>query len=227
MALFLRKMRKARRQHGELSHTKQRGSSPGISHCRHGNLGKSVKTEGRPYQEEFASCKQRRMPCFLPATATSFGAALSPTCAVEAADGFAHRDWCELAEAPGGGRSPGPSVPSTASRFRSSNRAWARYGVYATFDVYMPELSRLLQIGENAKLRAVLFLATWHLVRSEPQPGDTQRFSASGSGWGLRLAVGNGLSFCLDVSFANLPCGTGNPRLPVSLKQFRMHGVMV
>lgn len=91
----------------------------------------------------------------------------------------------------------------------------------------MPELSRLLQIGENAKLRAVLFLATWHLVRSEPQPGDTQRFSASGSGWGLRLAVGNGLSFCLDVSFANLPCGTGNPRLPVSLKQFRMHGVMV
>lgn len=101
------------------------------------------------------------------------------------------------------------------------------YGVYANFEVYTPELSRLLKIGENTKLRAVFFHDTGHLVRNQPQPGDTQRVSASGTGAGLRLTVGNSLSFRLDASFANLPSNTGNTQLPVSLKQFRMHGAMV
>ena len=63
------------------------------------------------------------------------------------------------------------------------------YGVYANFEVYTPELARILKIGENVKLRAVLFHDTGHLVRNEPLPGDTRRVSASGSGAGLRLAV--------------------------------------
>jgi len=109
-----------------------------------------------------------------------------------------------------------------------SERQFANdYGVYANFEVYTPELSRILKIGENTKLRAVLFHDTGHLVRNQPQPGDTQRVSASGTGAGLRLAVGNSLSFRLDASFANLPSNTGNTQLPVSLKQFRMHGAMV
>lgn len=41
------------------------------------------------------------------------------------------------------------------------------------------------------------------------------------------LAVGNSLSYRLDASFANLPSNTGNTQLPVSLKQFRMHGAIV
>ena len=109
-----------------------------------------------------------------------------------------------------------------------SERQFANdYGVYANFEVYTPELSRILRIGGNAKLRAVLFHDTGHLVRNQPQPGDTQRVSASGTGAGLRLALGNSLSFRLDASFANLPSNTGNTQLPVSLKQFRMHGAMV
>ena len=73
----------------------------------------------------------------------------------------------------------------------------------------------------------MFFLDTGHLVRNEPQPADTARLSASGSGAGVRVTVGSNLSFRLDAAFANLPSNTGNTQLPVSLKQFRMHGALV
>ena len=99
-------------------------------------------------------------------------------------------------------------------------------GVFANFELYTPELSRLLKIGEGTRLRAVLFHDTGHLVRNQPQPGDTARVSAHGTGAGLRLTLGSSFSARLDASFANLPSNTGNTQLPVSLKQFRIHGAV-
>ncbi len=99
-------------------------------------------------------------------------------------------------------------------------------GVFANFELYTPELSGLMKIGEGARLRAVLFHDTGHLVRNQPQPGDTARVSAHGTGAGLRLTLGSSFSARLDASFANLPSNTGNTQLPVSLKQFRLHGAV-
>ena len=101
------------------------------------------------------------------------------------------------------------------------------YGVVANFELYTPELSQAMKLGDRAKLRLVFFHDTGHLVRNEPQPADTARLSASGSGAGVRVTVGSNLSFRLDAAFANLPSNTGNTQLPVSLKQFRMHGALV
>lgn len=101
------------------------------------------------------------------------------------------------------------------------------YGAFANFELYTPDIARRIGIGESIKLRAVLFHDTGHLVRNEPLPGDTARVSASGTGVGLRLSAGNSLNIRLDAAFANLPSNTGNTQLPVSLKQFRMHGALV
>ena len=100
-------------------------------------------------------------------------------------------------------------------------------GVVASLELYTPELGDTLRLGNNIKLRGVFFHDTGHVVRNQPQPGDTARTSASGSGAGLRMTMGNNLSFRVDAAFANLPSNTGNTQLPVSLKQFRMHGALV
>ncbi|MBL8384437.1 MAG: ShlB/FhaC/HecB family hemolysin secretion/activation protein [Burkholderiales bacterium] len=101
------------------------------------------------------------------------------------------------------------------------------YGMVGNFELYSPDFGRRLGAGDGVRVRAVVFHDTGHLVRNEPQPGDTARVSASGTGAGLRVSIGNSLSMRLDAAFANLPSNTGNTQLPVSLKQFRLHGTVV
>jgi hypothetical protein len=64
-------------------------------------------------------------------------------------------------------------------------------------------------------------------VGGGPGSGEVTRVSASGSGVGLRLGVGNNLSVRLDAAFANLPGDVRTFDTLTQVKQFRVHGAMV
>jgi hemolysin activation/secretion protein len=100
-------------------------------------------------------------------------------------------------------------------------------GYVANLEIYTPDLAARLNLGENMRLRLLAFRDHGYVQRNQPLPGDTSRVTANGTGVGLRLAVGNALTFRLDGAFADAPANTGNTLLPTQLKQFRMHGAMV
>jgi hemolysin activation/secretion protein len=108
------------------------------------------------------------------------------------------------------------------------------YGISANFEVYTPDLGPALKLGTENKVRLVAFYDTGHAVRNQPLRNDTARTTAKGAGMGLRFIHGTNLSIKLDAAFAALPSTTGGDSttgsaepVPVSLKQFRMHGALV
>lgn len=100
-------------------------------------------------------------------------------------------------------------------------------GYQANVEVYTPDLAATLNLGTGMRLRFLAFRDTGYVQRNQPIPGDTTRVTANGTGIGLRLSVGDKMTFRLDGAFADAPSNTGNPLLPTQLKQFRMHGALV
>lgn len=100
-------------------------------------------------------------------------------------------------------------------------------GYQANFEIYTPDLANTFKLGAGMRLRFLAFRDTGYVQRNQPIPGDTTRVTANGTGIGMRLAVGDKLTFRLDGAFADAPSNTGNPLLPTQLKQFRMHGALV
>ena len=112
------------------------------------------------------------------------------------------------------------------------------YGLVANFEIYTPELGAALGLGERVRLRALAFHDTGHVARNQahfagvpvgggPGSGEVARVTASGSGVGLRIGVGNNLSVRLDAAFANLPNDVRTFDTLTQVKQFRIHGAMV